>query len=338
MTRAWRIISSVLVTASVLAAGAPAVTAAGPLTQRCTNEVAGFSVSFPSDWYTNEPREPSDMHEGIPACTSFGPEPHTVPPNRADNAPIFLAFQERGLLDGRHVTIDGRRGVVHDTVVNGQAWRVYDAYISNNRSFSAFVKDNGSADYDEARAVLDAMMETVNIDGDDQPFADTYGNSFEFEIEWLLTEGITRGCADGTKFCPRETVMRDQMASFLVRALDLPPPSGDHFVDDEGNLHEDDINSLFEAGVTKGCDTHGRYCPTSAVTRDQMASFLVRALQRPPASGDHFVDDEGNFHEDDINSLFEAGVTNGCGPGAYCPSQAVAREQMAAFLYRALAD
>jgi hypothetical protein len=31
-----------------------------------------------------------------------------------------------------------------------------------------------------------------------------------------------------------------------------------------------------------------------------------------------------------------AGITNGCGSGVYCPTQAITREQMAAFLHRAL--
>ena len=70
-----------------------------------------------------------------------------------------------------------------------------------------------------------------------------------------------------------------------------------------------------------------------------MASFLARALGLPVAAGDHFTDDDAFYaHEDDINRLFEAGVTRGCGTGIYCPGDAVTREQMAAFLHRAFAD
>ena len=78
------------------------------------------------------------------------------------------------------------------------------------------------------------------------------------------------------------------MASFLTRALDLPPaeaPSG--FTDTEGNTHAADIESLYTAGITIGCSTEPlRYCPNQPVTRGQMATFINRALgsvPRPPS-------------------------------------------------------
>jgi hypothetical protein len=124
------------------------------------------------------------------------------------------------------------------------------------------------------------------------------------------------------------------MASFLKRATGLPPAAGDYFWDDDGSVHQDDINRVAEAAITHGCGG-GAYCPSSVVTRDQMASFLVRSLGLPPAGTDYFWDDAGSAHEDDINRLAAAGVTTGCGGGAYCPGGWVTREQMAAFLHRA---
>jgi hypothetical protein len=67
-----------------------------------------------------------------------------------------------------------------------------------------------------------------------------------------------------------------------------------------------------------------------------MASFLSRALGLPDAAQDYFGDDTGSVHEPDINRFAQAGITNGCAPGYYCPSMPVLREQMAAFLHRAL--
>ena len=92
---------------------------------------------------------------------------------------------------------------------------------------------------------------------------------------------------------------------------------------------------IAEQGITAGCAFH-RYCPTANVTRAQMAIFLVRALGLPPSTGDHFADDDGMTGESQINSLYEAGVTGGCGPGKFCPKSPVTRAQMAAFLKRAL--
>jgi hypothetical protein len=39
-----------------------------------------------------------------------------------------------------------------------------------------------------------------------------------------------------------------------------------------------------------------------------------------------------------VNALRQAGLTAGCGPRRYCPSTALTREQMAALLFRSLAD
>jgi hypothetical protein len=113
------------------------------------------------------------------------------------------------------------------------------------------------------------------------------------------------------------------------------------FIDDDGSIHEPDINGLAASGITRGCNppTNTQYCPTQAVTRQQMASFLVRALDLPPATQAAFTDTSGSVHHADINALAQAGITKGCNPPAntrYCPTQAVTRQQMASFLVRGL--
>ena len=166
------------------------------------------------------------------------------------------------------------------------------------------------------------------------PFSDVTNSPFLDDINWLYYAGITTGCGSGL-YCPLPNVSRAQMASFLVRALDLPPTATDYFPDDTGSIHEADINALRAAGITTGCGG-GLYCPLADVSRAQMASFLVRALDLPPTATDYFSDDSGSIHEADINAFRAAGITSGCGPGLYCPSVTVTREQMAAFLHRAL--
>jgi hypothetical protein len=66
-----------------------------------------------------------------------------------------------------------------------------------------------------------------------------------------------------------------------------------------------------------------------------MATFLARALALPAAGNDHFRDDNGSPHEDAINRIAAAGLTQGCSPNRFCPHGAVTRAQMAAFLRRA---
>jgi len=164
-------------------------------------------------------------------------------------------------------------------------------------------------------------------------FEDILGSPFRYDVLWAADEGITAGCGF-ERFCPKASVTREQMASFLARALHLPAASRDWFRDDASSAHQADINRVAQAGLAAGCAA-GRFCPRSNVTRGQMASFLARALHLPSATRDWFRDDNGTTHEGAINRLAEAGVTGGCASGRYCPEASVTREQMAAFLHRA---
>jgi hypothetical protein len=125
------------------------------------------------------------------------------------------------------------------------------------------------------------------------------------------------------------------MASFLVRAFDLPASPTNAFTDDEGSTHESAINRLAASGITGGCAA-SRYCPANVVTRGQMASFLARALVLPGATRDYFADDDRSARQTDINRLAESAITSGCAQGRFCPDAGITRGQMAAFLHRAL--
>ena len=165
------------------------------------------------------------------------------------------------------------------------------------------------------------------------PFSDDDGHAMEPDIVAIHDAGITNGCTD-TRFCPGRDVTRGQMAAFIARALELPPATGDFFSDDDGDLFEDDINRIAEAGITTGC-ADGSFCPSRSVSRAQMAAFIARGLDLPVTTTNYFDDDDGSQFEANINSLAKAGITNGCADRQYCPSRTVTRAQMAAFLARA---
>ncbi len=109
---------------------------------------------------------------------------------------------------------------------------------------------------------------------------------------------------------------------------------GGSFVDDDGSPHESNIEALVVAGITNGCAVE-RFCPNDAVDRGQMAAFLDRALGLPTASSAPFTDTAGAFTAE-IDRLYAAGITTGCGPTTYCPNDVVTRGQMATFITRAL--
>lgn len=162
---------------------------------------------------------------------------------------------------------------------------------------------------------------------------------FENDIEWLAGQGITRGCNPGeanTKFCPERKVTRGEMAAFLHRAFpDIAQVGAPQtFSDTATSEFASDIAWLSATGITKGCGPTS-FCPQAPVTREQMAAFLVRALDLPHASSpDQFDDDNASIFQDDIDRLAAAGITHGCGASLFCPGDPVTRQQMAAFIHR----
>ena len=106
-----------------------------------------------------------------------------------------------------------------------------------------------------------------------------------------------------------------------------------------------EINTIYNniPRITNGCLASPlNYCPTDIVTRDQMAAFLIRALEGEPsptlcAGGSPFTDvPAGSIFCPHIVRLVARGITLGCGGSSYCPGQTVTRDQMAAFLVRAV--
>ena len=143
-----------------------------------------------------------------------------------------------------------------------------------------------------------AMLGGLAIAGDLPPggtLTDDDGNIEEGNKEAIAAEGITRGCNPWANdlFCPSGTLTRGQAAAFLVRGFELADDGGgDLFVDDDdGSIFESDVAKLGTAGVTLGCNppVNDRYCPDSVVARDQMATFLTRALGLGPVLVDHEI-------------------------------------------------
>jgi hypothetical protein len=101
----------------------------------------------------------------------------------------------------------------------------------------------------------------------------------------------------------------------------------------------DYIFLLKSFSVTLGCTTT-TYCPDKAVTRGQMAAFLIRArfgesFSFSPVQSFTDVPPAHPFFNY-IQKLRETGITLGCTETAFCPDDSVTRGQMAAFLIRAL--
>ena len=148
---------------------------------------------------------------------------------------------------------------------------------------AAMAAESGIAVQDVPIGALQAILRATGAVLDDP--GDIGSSTFYDEIAWAYREGIIGFCGAPGQFCPKATVTRQMMAAFLSRALDLPPATQDYFTDDETSSMEGSINRVAEAGIAFGCTTT-TFCPTRPVTRAQMASFIVRAFDVPPATAD----------------------------------------------------
>jgi hypothetical protein len=171
-------------------------------------------------------------------------------------------------------------------------------------------------------------------------FWDDDGIAEEGYIEAIRAAGVTRGCNPPINdlYCPSRSLTRAEMASIFVRALDLPTATSNPFVDTVDSVHVDSIAALAAVGITKGCNppSNTEFCPERAVTRGEMAAFIVRAFSLPGSEIDYFVDDSTSVFEPAINSLAAAGITSGCGNDGFCPYSRIDRAEMAVFIARAL--
>jgi hypothetical protein len=101
-------------------------------------------------------------------------------------------------------------------------------------------------------------------------------------IEQLAAEGIATGCG-GNNYCPGSPVTRAQMAVFLLKtslgaSYTPPPATGTVFTDVSKTAFAAAwIEDLASRNITSGCGS-GKFCPSSANTRGQMAAFLVKTF------------------------------------------------------------
>ncbi len=166
-------------------------------------------------------------------------------------------------------------------------------------------------------------------------------------VQAVYNAEVTTGCGGGL-YCPGSAVPRDQMSVFLLHGKEggdyrpaacLSPPFGDVPVT---SPYCPWIQELASRGVTSGCGG-GNYCPAAAVTRAQMAVFLLLTLEGggylpDPCTAAPFADVPASSpYCPWIQALVTRGVAGGCGGGNYCPGTAASRAQMAVFVSRTFA-
>jgi hypothetical protein len=169
-------------------------------------------------------------------------------------------------------------------------------------------------------------------------------------IECLAWYDITQG-RTANRYDPAAAVKRANMAVFLARtigyvdssALPNPPADPDPFDDvDPQAFAGPQIAQLAELQVAQG-RTATTYEPGLNVTRAQMASFVARTLGVLGAdTAGHqsctFTDEASipQPHRANVHALCGLGIAVGAVDGSFDPNGDIRRDQMAAYLTRAL--
>lgn len=131
-------------------------------------------------------------------------------------------------------------------------------------------------------SVLGRAIEAAGVDlaPGERTFPDV-GPTHRERVEELAGAGIVLGREDGT-FGSGRPVTRAQVASLAVRTVEFLrdealPTGDDAFRDDDGSVHEGNIDKAAAAGLVEG-DSSGAFRPGASTRRDQTASIVTRML------------------------------------------------------------
>ncbi|MDN4486721.1 S-layer homology domain-containing protein [Demequina sp. SYSU T00039] len=171
---------------------------------------------------------------------------------------------------------------------------------------------------------------------DDHPFAT--------EIRWMADAGISNGWSTGSgnEYRPSATITRDAMAAFLYRYAGSPSfsaprtPSFSDVTPETSEFYKE-IEWLAAEGISTGW-SDGTFRPLRSVSRDAMAAFLFRfADGEETDAATAFADSDTSEHAVAIEWLATQGISEGWlnwRGRVFKPKLSIARDAMAAFLYR----
>lgn len=189
--------------------------------------------------------------------------------------------------------------------------------------------------------VLPAASTTVSAAAQTKNFPDVKDDFWAAKAIYSLVEkGLIKGADDGT-FKPNNPMKRGDAANLLTEALKLPVPSDLNAFDDvgESSRFAKGAAATKAAGIFVGYQNN--FNGNGALTREQIASVLVRAfeLETPPNSEEvSFSDTQkiSSFHREDVQILAQNKITVGKGDGSFDPQAPVTRAEFAVFLEKAL--
>ncbi|WP_052725865.1 S-layer homology domain-containing protein [Bacillus thermotolerans] len=168
----------------------------------------------------------------------------------------------------------------------------------------------------------------------------TEAASLNDEVQAMVDLGVMQGF-EGGDLRPGQNVTRAEFATFLTRALHLPPgPSA--FKDVPSTLTlAPGVNAAAAAGIVNG-GSNGRFQPDALITRQDMALMISNAMEYLKMKVEYkpsgFADVEGlsSAHKIAIGQAYELGIIQGYSSTHFEPERYATRAHAAAFINRLL--
>jgi hypothetical protein len=177
--------------------------------------------------------------------------------------------------------------------------------------------------------------ETIAVLGDTQKFPDVTSSYWARSyIDTMLGTGIVIGFPDGT-FRPDDSLTRAQFAKMLVLTMGLTPGNGSTPFTDVSptDWFAPYVSAAYAAGLTDGVSPTS-FAPQAIVTREQMATFLARALKLTGTTTLTFTDQASidSWAVSGVQATVAAGYINGFPNGTFEPLGPTTRAQASKIL------
>ncbi len=165
----------------------------------------------------------------------------------------------------------------------------------------------------------------------------------QYQIEVLAARHIVNG-VDNKNFAPNNNITRAEFAKLLVEALNLKAGSKAISFEDvkSGAWYKAPVEIAASLGIVTGYD--GKFDPNGLITREQMATMIVRALKYVEPNGNYVAEHQSFADQEQISEWAKEAVAisaskelvKGLGNGLFGPQEKATRAQAAVIIYRML--
>ena len=158
------------------------------------------------------------------------------------------------------------------------------------------------------------------------------GTWYTDAVQWSVDNNITG--VEGPCFDPDAAVSRGETAVWIYNMENQPDAGERHSFTDVTDASQDDaISWMANNEITTGTSPT-TFAPDETLKRGQVAAFLHRLADEPPAPPHNFSDVVASWQQDAVSWMANNEITTGTSPTTFAPDETLKRGQLITFLYR----